>query len=250
MSVAIPVVDLITETFEDLTILAPGDAIRPADRDNALRKLARLFDNWNAELAAVYANSLVTFTLVPALQPHTIGPSASSPTFTVTTNRPVTIDGANLVLTNVTPNVYRPMVLVDTEQFRSLTVQTLSTDIPLWLYYNAEWPLGEIFLWPIPTTAYGLQLQYRITLVEIGIDDTLTLPPGYRDAVTLTLGEMLAPSYPTAIPQPEAAARARARIFANNDVTPRLTTADPGMPKSGSDIRTTFNYRTGMYNSV
>lgn len=238
--------DLITETFQDLGVIAVGDTLPPELAENGLRKLNRLFNDFNAELAAVYANRLVTYTLVPALQPHTIGPAASSPTFTVT-SRPVSIDGANLVLTNVTPYVYRPMVLVDTEQFRSLTVQTLSTDIPLWLYYNAEWPLGEIFLWPIPTTAYGLQLQYRIVLDDVALDDTLSFPPGYHSALTLTLGEYLAPSYPPAEPDSAGALRARARIFGNNDVTPRLVTADAGMPRSGDDRRTTFNYRTGMY---
>jgi len=246
MSVAVSVRTLITETFRDLGVTSVGEVLTPEMADDGLSKLTRLFDDWNAEMAAVYANRLITYTLVPSLQPHTIGPTASSPTFTVT-SRPVSIDGANLVLNDVSPAVHRPINIRDAEWWRLLVIPTLSTSIPTDLYYNAEWPLGELFLWPVPTTAYGLELQYRIVLDEVDLDDTLTLPPGYRNAITLTLGEYLAPSYSPAEPQPLAAARARARVWANNDVTPRLITADAGMPRSGDDKRTTFNYRTGMY---
>ncbi len=83
--------DCLTEAYRDIQVLAVG---QPLDADQAadgLLKLTRLFDNWNAERAGVYANRLVTYTLVPSLNPHTIGPSTA--TFTVT-QRPVKIDAA------------------------------------------------------------------------------------------------------------------------------------------------------------
>lgn len=240
------VAEVITETFQDINVLAVGESLSAAMEQDGLRKLTRLLNSWNAIREAVYADRLTTYTLVPSLQPHTIGPAASTPTYTVI-QRPVSIDGANLVLNDVSPAVHRPLNLRDSEWWRLLVVPTLSTSIPTDLYYNAEWPLGKIYLWPVPTTAYGLEIQTRIVLDDLLLTDTLSMPPGYRDAITLTLGERLAPVYPPANPQPEAAREARARIFANNDVVPRLQTADFGMPHASSTTpRATFNYRSGV----
>jgi hypothetical protein len=55
------------------------------------------------------------------------------------------------------------------------------------------------------------------------------MPPGYRDAITKTLGEMLAPAYPPAVADAAGAAKARARVYANNDEKPTLATADAGL---------------------
>jgi len=232
--------DLIAECFVDLTILAAGEALSDTDAAVGLRKLTRLFDNLNAERAGVYADRFTPYTLTPNLQPHTIGPTASSPTFIVT-QRPVSIESASIII----GTVFYPLNIRDAQWWSELTVPSLATSIPTDLYYNPAWPLGEIFLYGVPTTAYGLELQTRIVLADLALTDAVSMPPGYRDAVTLTLGEMIAPGYPTAVPDPAGAAKARARIFANNDVTPRLATVDSGMPTQGGGGW--FDYKTGLF---
>lgn len=235
--------DLLTECFEDLGIIAAGEVLSATDAANGLKKLTRLLDNWNAERRAVYATRLTSYTIVPSTQPSTIGPTGA--TFTAT-QRPVSIDGANLVLNDVTPSIRMPINIRDDDWYRALTVPGLTSTVPTDLYYSAEWPLGQIYLWPVPTVAYGLELQMRIVLADLALDDDVSLPPGYLDAVTLTLGEMLAPSYGLAV-DPSKAAAARGRIMSNNDDTPLLVTQDSGMPsnRSGSVIPT-YYYRTGQ----
>ena len=213
--------DLLTETFRDISVLSAGAPLEDPEASDGLSKLVRLFDNWNAEKAGVYASRLTPYTLVPSLQPHTIGPAASTPTFTVT-QRPVTIDAANLVINDIH---YPLRVHRDPEWFASLTIPGLSTSMPTDLWYSPEWPLGRLYLYPIPDTAYALQLLTRIVLADLGFDDVVSLPPGYRDAIIRTMGEMLAPSYPPAVADAQAAAESRARIFANNDVPAPLATA-------------------------
>jgi hypothetical protein len=237
--------DLLTETFQDLTILSPNEPLSETDAAFGLQKLTRLFDSWNAERAGVYANSLTTYTLTPNLSPHTIGPAGSpSPTFTVS-QRPVTIDGANLVITGGAQAIHVPLNLRDDQWWSGLTVPALATSIPTDLYYSADWPLGSLYLYPVPTSAYGLELLTRIVLANLALDDTVSMPPGYRDATILTLGEMIAPTYSPAVPNPAAAAKARARIFANNDSTPALHTRDSGMPSAGRGGGW-FDWRAGI----
>jgi len=230
--------DMLTETYQDLTLLAAGETLEPSDEAFGILKLTRLLDNWNAERAGVYANRLTTYTLTASLNPHTIGPTG---TFVVT-QRPVSVDWANLVISDVR----YPMRIKDAQWWAALTLPLLSTNIPGYLHYEPEWPNGKLYLYPVPAAAYGLELMTRIVLADLALDDTLTMPPGYRDAIILTLGEMIASTYPPAVPNPDAAAKARARIFANNDELPSLCTADSGIPSQGGRPTAWFDYRSGM----
>lgn len=224
--------DICADAYTEIGVLAAGETMSAEDADLALKKLNRLLDNWNAERCAVYAQAFNTYVLTPSLSPHTIGPTASSPTWTAT-QRPVTIEGANLVFTTPTPDVAIPINLRDAQWWQAQSVKALTSDVPTDLYYQPDWPLGKLFFWPVPTTAYSVELETRILLAQLGLDDTFTLPPGYQDAVTLSLAESLLTAFPTAdvagmiIGQ---AAKARARIFGNNDITPRIPTLDSGMP--------------------
>jgi hypothetical protein len=235
---------VITQSLQDLGILAANEALSASDADFALQKLARLIDNWNAEREAVYVDRFETFTLTPSLSPHTIGPTAATWT---ATQRPVSIEAANLILPG-SPAVRTTINLRDVQWYEGQSVPDLETTIPTDLYYAPTWPNGSLYFWPIPTAAYDVELQTRIVLAELALDDTFTMPPGYRDAITLTLAEELAPSYGQQIPERLAlsAQQARARIFANNDQPRRISTADAGMP-SGGGKGSYFNYRSGSF---
>lgn len=204
----------------------------------------RLIDSWNAVREAVYAVTMTTYTITPNLQPHTIGPSGATWTATV---RPVDPEGFNVILNNVTPTVRRPLNIRDYQWWMSLPVQGVSTPFPTDVYYDPAWPLGKCYFWPVPTTAYQIEIITRIVLSEVTATDTYTMPPGYQEAFTLTLSEDLAASLGRAVPDDvtKRAAKARGRVFANNGVPHRLVTADSGIPQSGSGTRAVFNYRTG-----
>jgi hypothetical protein len=236
--------DIIRDALYELGVLAAGESLQAQDAEYGLGKLNRLLDNWNAERAAVYAQQFVTYTITPLLQPHTIGPTGA--TFTVT-QRPQKIDGANIILDTSTPDVRTPLEIRGDDWWRDLPVPEVTGSVPTDLYYSPDWPNGSIYLWPEPTVAYGLELETRILLAALTLASTFSLPPGYQDAITLTLAESLVPAYPSAasiLPVVEKmATRARGRVFGNNDVTPRLATVDAGMPGGGSG--SSFNYKTG-----
>jgi hypothetical protein len=234
--------DLLTDSLHELNVLAAGESLSASDAALMLGKLNRLLDNWNAERAAVYVDRFDSYTLVPSLSPHTIGPTGA--TFTVT-QRPVKIDGANLVLNTSTPDVRTPICIRDAAWYQELSVPDLTGSIPTDVYYEPAWPNGRLFFWPIPTTAYDVELQTRIVLASLELDTVFSMPPGYQDAITLTLAEQVARSFGAVITEDLRfdARNARARIFANNDETPRLTS---DAPESASNGRPSFNYLTGL----
>lgn len=233
--------DVILDAFYELNIYGAGEVLSPEDQKFGEGKLNRLIDNWNAEGQAVYHDVLNTFTLSSSLSPHTIGPSGA--TWTMSPQRPVKLTAANLVINTMR----RPITVHNGEVgwYAGLALPAMSGD-PIDVYYEPDWPNGKLYFYPVPSTAYSVELWSRVVLAAVVAADTFSLPPGYRDAMTLTLAEALVPAYPNSVVSPDlktGAAKARARIFANNDVTPRLVTCDAGMPGSR---RGGFDYRTGL----
>jgi hypothetical protein len=238
--------DIVTDALREIGVVAGTETPSASDASIGLNKLTRLFNNWNAERRAVYATAFSTFTLSPGVAPHTIGPTAA--TFTVA-QRPVSIDGASLILTGDS-DVYVPIAIRDAEWWHAQTVPDLESTVPTDLYYQPDWPNGQIYFWPVPTTAYQVELMIRVLLDDaVVLADTFSLPPGYQDAVTLTLAEMLLTPFGVAPPPTLAkdAKLARSRIFGNNEQPTRIQTNDAGMegPKS-SGRRADFNWLTGQ----
>lgn len=231
---------IVTDALRELRVLNASDPASGEDADFALSKAKRLLDNWNAERRAVYANVFSSFTLTPSLSPHLIGPTGTW----VVAQRPVSIEGASLVLTNIG----QPITRREASWWRDQALKTLTSALPTDLYYEPAWPNGKLWFWPIPTTAYPVELEIRQLLASaaLKLTDDFSLPPGYQDAITLTLAEDLAGPFKAEVGQVTVtkAREARERIFDTNDETPRLVTHDAGMP--GGSGSSWFDYRTGL----
>lgn len=231
---------VISDSFLEGGIQAAGEVLSADDAAWGLNVFRRILNEWNADRLTVYASAFLTYTLVPNLSPHTIGPTGA--TFTATI-RPVSIDGANLILPT---DINTPIRIVDAMWWLGQSTPTIETTVPTDLYYQPDWPTGSLYFWPVPEIAYDVQLMARVLLDDaVDLADTFSLPPGYQNALTLTLTEALLASY--GVPQPPTgltarASKARARIFANNDVTPRLITQDAGMPGRNTANRPSFNW--------
>lgn len=247
--------DLILDALIEINAIAAGDLPEPATLDFASRALDEIYDDLNATPDGTYSNSFQSFTITPNLQPHTIGPSGA--TFTVTV-RPIAILGANIVLNTVSPAVRSPLEIRDDAWWLNQRVQGITSTVPTDLYYSADWSLGQsqtgnkngsIFLWPVATQAYLLELLTASTLTPLTLLQTFSLPPGYQSACRLTLAERLASPLTGHGASPDLTTRARdarARVFDNNEEPPRLITADAGMPGGGRPS-SGGNYRTGWF---
>jgi hypothetical protein len=235
--------DVCRNALLEIGALGQSDQMPDGDAAFTLGKLNRLLDRWNADRQAVFCETFTRYTLVPGTQPTTIGPAASTPTWTVT-HRPVSIASLALILPD---DIYLPINLRDAQWWAAQTVPALETSIPTDCYYEPSWPLGRLYFWPVPTVAYEVELQTRVLLeAPLVLSDTFSLPQGYEDAITLTLAESLCASFgrPSNADLSRQASHARATIFRNNTASPRLRTQDAGIP-SGHGRRADFNYLNG-----
>ncbi len=242
---SVPVATVVAEAYQELNVFQPGASI-PAPMGNlALSKLNQIIDNWNAERDKIWCEVFQSFTLVPSLSPHTIGPSGA--TFTATI-RPVSIEGCFLDLQGTNPPTYTPIAVVDYQAYQALSVPAITTAIPIAVYYETDWPNGKLFFYPVPNAAFPVRFTFRTTIGVVTLTSNLDMPPGYQEAITLTLSEALATPAGASVPAQTAinAAKARARIGANNTVVPLLDLRDGQQDRHGTI--SDFNYHSRSFN--
>jgi hypothetical protein len=237
------ILTICTDAAQEIGVLGQGEVLSGADGDTFLRLLCRILNAWNADRRTVYATAFQSYTLVPNLSPTLIGPSGQF----VVSQRPVAIEAARL--TPSVPPVNIPITMRDAQWWAGQSTPTLTSTYPTDLYYQPEWPNGKLFFWPVPTAAYSVQLQTRVVLDDtVALSDAFDFPPGYQDALTLTLAERAQRPFGKP-PDPmllRDASFARMVIFENNDVPPRLETRDSGMQASHrSGTRADFNWLDG-----
>lgn len=239
--------DLCKDAAQEIGVIEPGEDLDANNLVAVRNILRRLLNAWNADRRAVYATLFESFTLIanPPLNYITIGPGGDFDT----TQRPVSIDGANLVLTPSTPPVYTSIKIRDFQWWLKQTTPTLTSTYPTDLYYQPDWPLGKLYFWPVPTFAYDVQLMSRVVLDDtVDSSDDFSLPPGYQNAITLTLAEMSMRTFgkPTDPMLTRDASMARAAVFNNNDQIPKLLTKDYGMTPSKGGNRADFLWTNGQ----
>lgn len=233
--------DVCTNALLEINQVAAGDTPGPDDIDFVFKKALLIFDSWNARRDAVYADQFQTFTLTPSLQPHTIGPTG---TF-VTTQRPVTLEGARLIFATQ-GNPSTEIEVQDASWWSGRSLKSMTSDVPTDVYYEPDWPLGKLFFWPVPETAYQVELWTRQVFAALALTDPFSFPPGYQAAVTLTLAEDISGPFgkPISRDLERRAREARDVAFGNNLTVPRLVTS--GFETTGGG-GASGNYLTGWW---
>lgn len=243
---SVTISQLLLEAFIEIRYGRALDTLEPGLLEWARNKLNRMLDKWNADPSSDFDTSFTSYTPTVNTSPITIGPNAAVWTATA---RPDRLLGANVVLNTVTPAVRLPIEIRDEFWWLSNPVQRVGSSVVTDIYYKPSWPNGEVNLWPIPTVAYPIELMFEELFGNYQMTDVLWLPFGYRDAITLTLAEEIAPGCgQTASEKLEAKAlEARVIVFGNNTATRNIRTRDAGMPGGGRG-RSSYNYRTGRSN--
>jgi hypothetical protein len=246
------IVDLLVDAAVELRVTRASGTLEPGVAAWMLRKFNRLVDRWNATPGATFDRPLQSF--VPVItaghQPQTLGPSAAD--WLLTEARPNLIIAANVILTTSTPNVRVPITVHNDygEWWAANAVQAMTSAIVTDLYYETSHPNGKCWLWPVPTVAYPIELQFDDAFATYAMGDTVYVPPAYLDAFVLSLAEDCASGLGQAVPDSLArgASDARVNAFGASLPVPRnAKTRDAGMP-GGSSGRG-YLYRTGRSKS-
>lgn len=241
--------DILNDALVEINVYSLFDTVQTVDQNFAVRRLNRILDSWAARRVLAYSTTFATYTLTPAHSPNLIGPGLTSPDFGTPNSaaRPTRIESAELILTDVTPNVDVPINIRDAAWWANNRVKQLSTNVPTDLYYEPDPVNGSLYFWPIPSFAYGVRLELWTTVGQVptNLATTFYAPQGYELALTLTLAENLAAGYEKPVPAQLAkqASDARNALFRALARSPRVPSADAG---TSGKPRGDFNYESGL----
>ncbi len=196
---------------------ASGEEINGNELSDALEEINRMLDNWNTEELLVHVANRNAWTIAAATATLEIGPGGN-----LDQVRPQRIEQGQVWISE--GGLEYPIRVWLQERWSAITDKTI-TGRPSILYYEANHPLGKIYLWPVTDKGYDFIIYTWNLLAQISnINQTLAFPPGYADAIVNELAIRLAPEYGKTVPPAVAiaAVQSKANVKRINDLTPEL----------------------------
>lgn len=156
------------------------------EANDALMSLNALISSWSNDSLTLYARSWETFTLTSGIGTYTIGPGGN-----FNTTRPLVVRDAYVRLGGTD---YAVGIVTD-EAYNSISFKAL-TGIPQFLNYDNAYPLANIRIYPVPSSAYPLFLLTEKAITQFAtLDIEMSLPDGWERALVYNLALELAPEY-------------------------------------------------------
>jgi hypothetical protein len=186
--------DVITDAFLMLGVYGPGDTIATIDQTTGLQVLNDMLDVWSNESLATFCILENNFPVVSGQQSYTIGPSAAQ----ITATRPISIlEDPGTVFVRDSNNIDYPMEVYPRDKWNVIGDKFVTGNIPEVLFYDPQFPLGVINLWPIPNL--GGYTVYFDSYQQLGafatVSTAFSFPPGYKRAMGTNLAVELKPYY-------------------------------------------------------
>jgi len=179
---------LIQDALMKIGVLAEGETCSDAMAQSALRTLKYMLRHWSAKNIRLYYTKQDTVVLTGASS-YTIGSGGDCDTV-----RPSSIRGG---FVRGSSGLDHPIKIVDEDKYRKLSIKDLSLT-PEYIWYNPEYPLGKIYIWPIGTGTLYLDSLKPLT-DPATLTTSVSFPPEYDEAIIYGLAVRLSPNYGKAV---------------------------------------------------
>lgn len=181
---------IIKRAMQRAGILTKGEVPAADEAVDALSSLNNMLGAWSNNSLNISARAWETFTLSGGVAAYTIGTGQ-----TFNTTRPTNIVGAYI---RQSGSVDSNLAVIDDEQY--ISIQTKNTGgVPYFLNYDNAFPTGTVRLFPTPSTAYQLFILSEKPLSSFGLDDEVSYPAGWEEAIIDNLAVRLSPEYGQAV---------------------------------------------------
>lgn len=213
--------DLIKGSLRLIGAIAQGETPTSQDSADALSALNDMLDSWSNDGFLIYNRVIENLTIVASTSSYTLGSGGD-----FDTARPMRIVKA--LVKQSGDNTEFPIKILNSDEWSRISDKTLTSTLIQAIYYDPNFALGTINVWPVPS-ANGTLILYSdkpLTTYSL-ISETVTLPPGYKKALRFNLAMELAPEYGKAVSQDIAmqAMESKAAIMRTN-TEPVLMTSD------------------------
>ena len=183
--------DIVTLALKTANVVGVGQTPLAEDVNDCFNMLNMMIAQWqrrrymvyNLETIGIPATGAVSYTIGPALQ------------FNIT--RPVKIESAYIRMQggSVLPVDYPLQVLRAQEDYDRISIKTLNA-FPQYIYYDTTFPIGHIYVWPVPNNQYQIFITVMVQLQAFqNLSDQIILPPEYLDAMQWNLADRILTIY-------------------------------------------------------
>ncbi len=170
--------DLITRAYQLSGVLGEGEAMSGAQSVDGLSALNELIDAWNADNMNIYTLSILQTPTIAGKTDYTVGIGGD---FNIT--RPPQLEGA-WIRQNTAPSVDLPIIMVSLSDWGNIRSKNTSGSIVQYAYYDQNYPLATLKVWPVPMGGTDLIIHANALLNStVTLIDVVSLPPAYVRAI-------------------------------------------------------------------
>lgn len=209
--------DIISLALKTANVIGVGQTPNAQDISDAFNQLNMMMAQWQRRRYMVY--ELVTISKqATGQESYTIGPGQD---FDIA--RPVKLEFAYFRQNSNTPLPvdYPLQVLRAQEDYDRISIKKLNA-FPQYVFYDTGFPIGNIFVWPLPNSQYKIFLSVMVQLQKFNsVSDQIVLPPEYLDALHWNLARRLCVVYGVPI-TPELTGYAEASMRAIEEVNSQI----------------------------
>lgn len=182
--------DILNRAGRALGYLGRTEVMGAQDATDALNTFNALLDSWTTEFLTSYATLQRSFVVTAGTQSYTIGTGG-----VINSARPTDITGAFIRDSN---NNDYPMRIIPQDEWDNIGTKYITSQIPDTLFYDSQYPLGIINIFPVPLLNYTVFFDSVINQVTFStLTQTLIMPPGYERAFILNLAiELMSAGFP------------------------------------------------------
>ena len=164
--------DIINLALKTANVIGVGQTPLAQDTNDCFNQLNMMMAQWQRRRYMVYNLVTVGLQATGALT-YSVGTGGD---FNIT--RPVKLESAFFRMNKNTPlPVDYPLeVLRAQEDYNRISIKNLNA-FPQYAYYNTGFPLGELYIWPVPNNQYEIFISVMVQLEAFQtINDQIVLP--------------------------------------------------------------------------
>lgn len=178
---------IIAAAHRKIGVGTDGEVLSAADAANGLEALNQMLDSWSVEGNLVFYQQEESFPLTINVSEYTIGSGADFDTV-----RPVSIEAA---FVRNDGNYDYTLEKNDVRDWADINYKDTG-GVPQYFYYDYNFPVAKIHLFPRPASSYNLHIFSSKRLSSFAnLSDVVSLPEGYEQALVYNLALHLAPEF-------------------------------------------------------
>lgn len=171
--------NLCTDAALELGAIGEGEALSDSQPADVLRRLNGLIDSSQLDRSKIFRYAQDSGVLVAGQKQYSVGPAGSGADFQVAGGRPLRVW---LAFVRDLNGLDIPVsVAPDRTMYDAIVIKSgVSTNYPQVLFYDNTNPLGQLYLWPVPSAAFTLFWNADGQLAQYpALSTAFAMPPGY-----------------------------------------------------------------------